>query len=68
MPNWDRYCIACGHDGSYLDFNPPYGEPATQHCRRHPEDGCGSTVAWLEDDGDRSTRLARSPQGTQFTA
>ena len=49
MPNWDRYCIACGQDGSYLDFTPPYGEPARQRCSRYPEEGCGSTVAWLED-------------------
>jgi hypothetical protein len=54
MPNWDRYCIICGQAGSYLQFDPPYGEPATQRCARHPEDGCGLTVAWLEDDDDRS--------------
>jgi hypothetical protein len=54
MPNWDRYCIICGQDGSYLDFNPPYGGPATQRCPRHPEEGCGPTVMWLEDDDDRS--------------
>ena len=49
MPNWDRYCIACGLDGSYLDFTPPYGEPARQRCSRYPEEGCRSIVAWLED-------------------
>jgi len=54
MPNWDRYCIICGQNGSCLDFNPPYGGPATQRCPRHPEEGCGPTVAWLEDDDDRS--------------
>lgn len=67
MPNWDRYCVVCGMSGSYLDFRPSYGEPATQHCTRDPGDGCGSTVAWLEDDDDTPTRLAQSPQGTQFT-
>jgi len=50
MPNWDRYCTICGQDGSYLDFNPPYGDANTQHCPRHPEDGCGSTVRWLDED------------------
>ena len=54
MPNWDRYCIICGQDGSYLDFDPPYGGPATQRCPRSPDEGCGSTVAWLEEDDDRS--------------
>ena len=49
MPSWDRYCIICGQDGSYLDFDPPYGAPATQCCPRHPNEGCGPTVAWLED-------------------
>ena len=53
MPNWDRYCTVCGQDGSYLDFEPPYGMPGTQRCSRYPEDGCGTTVVWLEDDGDR---------------
>ena len=67
MPNLDRYCVSCGMGGSYLDFSPSYGEPATQQCTRHPEDGCGSTVAWLEDDDDSSARLARSSQGTQST-
>lgn len=53
MPNWDRYCIMCGQDGSYLDFDPPYGEPSAQRCSRHSEDGCGLTVDWLEDNEDR---------------
>jgi hypothetical protein len=68
MPNWDRYCIVCGHEGSYLDFSPSHGELATQRCTRQPEDGCGPTVAWLEDDGDRSSRLVEDSQGTRFTA
>jgi len=54
MPSWDRYCIICGQGGSYLDFDPPYGGPATQRCPRHPDEGCGPTVAWLEDDDARS--------------
>jgi hypothetical protein len=50
MPNQDRYCIICGQAGSYLDFSPPYDAPAKQRCPRYPEDGCGLTVAWLDDD------------------
>lgn len=63
MPSWDRYCIICGQGGSYLDFDPPYGGPATQCCLRHPDEGSGPTVAWLDDDDDDRSRA----DGTKST-
>jgi hypothetical protein len=67
MPNWDRYCTICGTAGSYLDFSPPYGDPSTQSCLRYPDDGCSSTVTWLDDDEDL-TGEASSVQGTESSS
>ena len=64
MPNWDRYCTICGAAGSYLEFNPPHGDPSTQSCLRYPDDGCNSTVAWLDHDED-STDNARPGHGAE---
>ena len=64
MPNWDRYCTTCGTAGSYFDFSPPYGDPSTQFCVRYPDDGCSSTVAWLDDDEDLTDATFPGRQGT----
>jgi hypothetical protein len=54
MPNWDRWCTACGFTGSYLDFRSLPGAdgtaPTKQRCDRHEE--CGATVEWEHDDDE----------------
>ena len=69
MPNWDRYCTVCGAAGSYLDFSPPHGAPSTQSCQRNADDGCSSTVAWL-DEGDEDLTAEAFPrrQGIQVSS
>jgi hypothetical protein len=56
MPNQDRYCVVCGFAGSYLDFDPPDEGMTKQRCQRCPGEGCGATVAWLEDDDEPPRR------------
>jgi hypothetical protein len=40
MPNWDHYCVKCGFNGSYLDFQPQDALEMTQkRCVQPDEDG-----------------------------